>query len=82
MDGEEEETEDEECVSPIDARRARGLDFLLAPVILLHDLAEAVENFTDYLASILAGHANYLTERRNFGDEVRLELENLPTTEE
>lgn len=78
MDADDEET----GCTPIPPRRARGIDFVLLPVLLFREIVGALDSVLESLVGVLAGHANYLTDQRNFSDGVRKELENLPTAEE
>lgn len=78
MDEFDDETESE--ITVIQPIRARPIDYLTAFFILLDNLAEAVEDFTEMLVTITARHANYKNEQRKFADSVRGELENLPQT--
>ena len=81
MDDEEESMEDDEPVV-VKSIRARPQDYLTAFFIFLNDLAEAADRFTNMLVVITARHANWLNDKTKFQDDVRLELEQLPTTED
>ncbi len=66
----------------IPARRARGLDFVVLLFILLQQIAEAFDTVLDHTVGVLAAHANFDRDRRDFAEDVRAELESIPTHEE
>lgn len=73
--------DDDAEFTPIPPVRARPIDFVVALCILLNDLAEAADRFTDMLVGITARHANYTRDQVKFADAIRADLESLPTQE-
>lgn len=84
MDEEEYEYEDEgnEEVVTIPPIKARPIDYLVAVLIFLSDVAEKFGEFMNMIVSITARHANYRNEQERFASAIRSDLENIPTKEE
>lgn len=77
-----EEDEGEEIVETIPAVRARPVDYVVALLVFLTSVAQEVTDFFEMVLGITAKHANYQNNQAKFADEIRLEIENVPTTEE
>lgn len=74
---------DDEEFDPANAeRRMRPLDFVIAVWCLLGCFSEAFTAFFNHVATILVAHRNYTTGQRDFAEEVRAELESIPTQED
>lgn len=66
----------------IPARRARPLDFFVLFLCLIHQIAEAFTTVLDHTVGVLAAHANYDAEQREFADAIRADIETITSTEE
>lgn len=77
----DEMPDQEDEIATIKSIRARPIDYLTAFFILLNDLSEVADRFTNMLVVITARHANYKNDQSKFADSVRTELESLPTTD-
>lgn len=85
MDEEEYEYEDEgyeEVVTTIPPIKARPIDYLVAVLIFLSEVAEKFGEFMNMIVSITARHANYRNEQEKFASAIRSDLESIPTKEE
>lgn len=78
----DDEFDDFDGVEPLPSSRARLIDLILLPFCFLQLVFEAAALTLDSLVRILAGHANYMRDQSDFADEVRAELESIPSTED
>lgn len=81
MDFDDDEMPEEDEIATIRPIRARPIDYLTACLIFLNDIAEICDKFTNMLIVITARHANYKNDQTKFADNVRTDLESLPTTD-
>jgi hypothetical protein len=73
--------EDEE-VTPFPSRRLRPIDLLIVTVAVIQEMVEDLGKGIDKIVELLACHANYDNDKTRFADNVRAELESIPTTED
>lgn len=76
------EDEDEEYPDAWEARPLHPLDFVVTCIGFLQSVAIDLAGALDHLNSVLYAHRGYLTDQREFRDEVRAELEKIPTPED
>jgi hypothetical protein len=75
-----EDDDEDECEVP--AAAFTKWDFAVAACSFAHGVAQAVERASSYfLRAVIMGN-NYAAMQKDFEDEVRTELENLPVTVE
>lgn len=79
MDEYDEQDEDGE---PIPPRRLEKIDLIILPFAFLQQVAEAAAETLDKFVYLLCSHANYKIDKTQFADQVRAEIESIPTTEE
>lgn len=82
MDFDDDELPEGDEITAIKSIKARPIDYLTAFFIFLNDLAEVCDRFTNMLVVITARHANYQNDQNKFRDQMRAELESLPTTDQ
>jgi hypothetical protein len=60
------------------ARKARWLDLAMIPLAVLSDIADALADGVNLVCKAVIAHENYLTQRDEFANEIRAEIESLP----
>jgi hypothetical protein len=64
------------------SQKMRLIDLILLPVCFMQLVAEAASMTLESLVRVLAAHRNYVDDQRDFAEEVRAEIEGIPSTEE
>lgn len=73
---------DDEPFDPAEAQRQmRPIDLVIAVWCLIGCISEAFSAFFNHVATILVAHRNYEAGQRHFADNVRADLEHIPTKE-
>lgn len=80
MDEEYDEEDEEFDLFP--SIPARPIDFIVTLVATLTQVLEAIVDGLNKTVGLIASHANYKNDQRRFAENVRSELESIPTTEE